>query len=582
MLVPPERADELPPILRRLRRGERVDHFETVRIRKDGRRIHVSLTISPIKDAAGRITGTSTIARDISERKRAEGQLRETNQYLSALIQNSPLAIFALDRDRRVNVWNAAAEHMLGWNEEEVRGGPVPWIPPEKREEFDAFVAQAFDGQLITGQETQRQRRDGARLEISLSLAPLYDAAGAVNGCIGFIADITGQKRLEGQFRQSQKMEAIGRLASGVAHDFNNMLTVITGYSDLLLGTMSSADPSRDLIGEIRKSGERATTLTRQLLAFSRQQTLTPVVLDVNSLITDLQRMLRRLIPENIDVVTTLSNDLWRVKADPGQLDQVIMNLAINARDAMPQGGSITLATHNTELDESYTRTHPGVQPGAYVQVTVCDTGCGMDEQTQLHIFEPFFTTKEIGKGTGLGLATVYGIVKQSGGHISLQSAAGQGTTFRIYLPRVTESAPAVESEPSLLKAARGTETVLLVEDEDKVRSLGCLILRSNGYTVLEARDGPDALAIAEQMSGPIHLVVTDVVMPQMSVRQLVDRLTVRYPALKVLYCSGHSDEALEGHGIVDKDAPFLQKPFSLAALARKVREVLDRSSQGS
>jgi two-component system, cell cycle sensor histidine kinase and response regulator CckA len=382
-------------------------------------------------------------------------------------------------------------------------------------------------------------------------------------------------RQSEDYLRQSQKMEAVGRLAGGVAHDFNNLMTVIMGRSELLMTGLDEADPLRRNADEIKRTAERAVALTRQLLAFSRKQVLTPKVLDLNVVVANMDRMLRRLIGEDIDLVTVLGPALERVKADPGQIEQVIMNLAINARDAMPSGGKLTIETANVYLDHAYARKHAAVRPGPYVMLSVSDNGTGMDADTQSHIFEPFFTTKDQGKGTGLGLATVYGIVKQSEGYIWVYSEPGWGTSFKMYLPRIADAPEPLEPVPAVAQP-RGSETVLLVEDEDGVRELTREILTMNGYTVIAARHGAEALEVCQRHSGEIALILTDVVMPQMSGHELMERIRPLRPSLKVLYMSGYTDKAIVRHGMLTGDIAFLQKPFTPDALARKVREVLD------
>jgi two-component system cell cycle sensor histidine kinase/response regulator CckA len=382
-------------------------------------------------------------------------------------------------------------------------------------------------------------------------------------------------RQSEDYLRQSQKMEAVGRLAGGVAHDFNNLMTVIMGRSELLMTGLPDADPLRRNADEIKRTAERAVTLTQQLLAFSRKQVLTPKVLDLNVVVANMDRMLRRLIGEDIDLVTVLGPALDRVRADPGQIEQVIMNLAINARDAMPSGGKLTIETANADLDHAYARRHAAVLPGPYVMLSVSDNGTGMTAETQSHIFEPFFTTKDQGKGTGLGLSTVYGIVKQSEGYIWVYSEPGWGTTFKIYLPRIVDNADAPEP-PRPIARPRGSETVLLVEDEDGVRDLTREILTMNGYTVIAARHGAEALDVCQRHAGQIELILTDVVMPQMSGHELLERIRPLRPSLKVLYMSGYTDKAVVRHGMLAGEIAFLQKPFTPDALARKVREVLD------
>ncbi len=383
-------------------------------------------------------------------------------------------------------------------------------------------------------------------------------------------------ERSEEQLRQSQKMDAIGQLAGGVAHDFNNLLTAICGHSELSLKHLTTEDPLHRHLEQINKSGERAAALTRQLLAFSRKQMLQPKIIDLNQIVVDMNKMLQRLIGEDIDLLMGLAADLGTVKADPNQIEQILLNLSINARDAMPKGGRLTIETSNVHLSEEYSRDHVSVPPGAYVMLAVSDNGCGMDANTQIHVFEPFFTTKEVGKGTGLGLATVYGIVKQSGGTIWLYSEAGRGTAFKIYLPCAEAGTKEVELEADDPKSLQGSETVLLVEDEDVVREMATEILRDSGYRVLEARHGHEAIILERQHSGVIHLMLTDVVMPQMSGRELAELLTPLRRDMKVLYMSGYTDDAIVHHGVLEEGTAFIGKPFTPTALARKVREILD------
>ncbi len=387
-------------------------------------------------------------------------------------------------------------------------------------------------------------------------------------------------RRSEEQLRQAQKLEAIGRLAGGVAHDFNNLLTAIMGYAQMVHNRLRPDDPSVRDTEEILKAAQRAAALTRQLLAFSRQQVLEPQVLDVNAIIIELDKMLRRLIGEDIDFVTAPASDLGRVKADPGQLEQVLVNLAVNARDAMPEGGKLTIETANVDLDEGYARTRVDLKSGPYVMLAVSDTGCGMSPDVMAQIFEPFFTTKAMGRGTGLGLATVHGIVKQSGGHIEVYSELGQGTTFKIYLPRVEGAAESRPSSRPTPGRHQGHETLLLVEDEEIIRRVVRESLRMNGYTVLEAADGSQAIAICEERNQPLDLLITDVIMPLMSGPELVRRVNRVRPDLAVLYISGYTDRALIHQGMREAGTAFLQKPFTPDTLARKVREVLDERQQ--
>ncbi len=384
-------------------------------------------------------------------------------------------------------------------------------------------------------------------------------------------AERQARKKAEVALAQLQKLDAIGRLAGGVAHDFNNIMSVIIGYSELLIGRTKSSDRDAEQLQEIRKAGLRATALTRQLLAFSRKQLLVPHVLDLNEVVGNIEKLLGRLIGENVELVTVQAPGLGHIKADPGQLEQVIMNLAINARDAMPDGGRLTIETSNVDLDEPYAQAHVGVHPGRYVRLAVSDTGCGMSAETRAHLFEPFFTTKESGKGTGLGLATAYGIIKQSSGNIWVYSELGRGTTFKIYIPRVDE--PVTEAQVAAPRAgpAKGSETILLVEDEEAVRALARTVLSMNGYTVLEAKDGVEALEILRARGRSITLVLTDTVMPRMGGPELGGQLAGIFPGMKILYMSGYTQES-----VVGQSKAYLEKPFTPAALARKVRDVLD------
>ena len=389
-------------------------------------------------------------------------------------------------------------------------------------------------------------------------------------------------RNTEEQLRQSQRLEAIGQLAGGVAHDFNNLLTAIIGYSDISMGRLMTEDPLYGTLNEIKKAGERAANLTRQLLAFSRKQVLMPRVLDLNRIVMDMSKMLHRLLGEDIELKPILEMKLGSVKADPGQIEQVIMNLAINARDAMPEGGRLTVETSNVFLENEYASLHIGVNPGPYVLIAISDNGSGMNEETKSHIFEPFFTTKEPGKGTGLGLSTVYGIVKQSGGSIWVYSEPDKGTTFKVYLPRVDQTAEEIKRTTSTSELPRGTETILLAEDEEVVRNLVRSVLEKLGYTILEAANGGAGLLICERHPGTIHLLLTDVVMPEMSGRELADRLNNVRPEMKILYMSGYTEKAINHHGVLDEKVNFIHKPFSPAALAMKVREVLDKKSDES
>jgi PAS domain S-box-containing protein len=510
------------------------------------------------------------------ELERASAAVRESYETLQAVITASPVAIVALDRERRPVLWTPAAERLFGWSAEEVIGqAQPPYIPPEDREGSHDLLGRALSGEHLTDFEVRRVRRDGKVLELSLSTALIRGPAGAAQGIVGVYLDLTAQRQLERQFHHAQKMEAIGRLAGGVAHDFNNLLTVIQGFSEMALkSTGLDAAVRRDL-EEVHRAALRAADLTGQLLAFSRRQPVQPRVLDLNTLVADMAKMLQRLIGENIELETRMGPRLARIRVDPGQIEQVIVNLVVNARDAMPGGGRLVIETANHSCaDGSGAPCHPSC-PGPSVTLTVSDTGTGMDPETLRHLFEPFFTTKARGKGTGLGLSTVYGIVQQCGGDIEVASEPGRGTTFRVYLPQTTSVADTGRAADAARATPRGSETVLLVEDEDMVRSLVRTTLERLGYGVLEARHGKEALELAEQRGGAIDLLLTDVVMPGMGGPEVARRLSATCPGLRVLYLSGYA--AIESkHRAGTPLAPLLQKPFALDALARKVREVID------
>jgi len=511
---------------------------------------------------------TEELRRLFEEQKRVETSLR-------ALIEASPLAIIELDLQGIVKTWNPAATRMFGWTEHEALDQPYPIVPDAKWSEYRSLVDRFVRGQPVSGFETQRQRKDGTVVDVVLSVAPLVGADGRVTGTIGIIADITQRKRLEELLRESKKMEAVGRLAGGIAHDFNNLLTVIIGRCELALANLPPGDLLRQDLELVQATAHRAGALTGQLLAFSRRQVLQPMVIDLHTVIGNVVPMLRRLIGEDIEV-HVVAGAIGRVKVDPGQIEQVLVNLAVNARDAMPAGGRLSIATANVVLDEDAAIRIGGVSPGSYVVLSVADTGIGMNEETRLRVFEPFFTTKPQGKGTGLGLSMVYGIVQQHGGTITVDSAPDDGATFKLYLPRVADVVPDAQIASTPADLGRGSETILLVEDETHVRDLVAQMLQVSGYTVLTAGNAATALEIGDRHPGPIHLLLTDVVMPEMSGRELGERMRGRRPRTRVLYMSGYTDEALGRHGVLEPGTFLLQKPFRIRALAQKVREVLD------
>ena len=541
---------------------------------------------TPVKDKEGNVIAALELVLFITERKRAGDALRESEQRFHTIFDSVNDAIIVQDlttgvmldvNQRMCELYGVAREEALGSD----IGVTASGIPPYTRQDAVEWMRKAVEE---GPQRFEWHTKDKAGrlfwIEVYLRLVTI----GGEDCLLGTAQDITERKRteeekalLQEQLRQSQKMEAIGRLAGGIAHDFNNLLTIIKGYSQLPLADLKEEDPLRENFNEIQNAAERAARLTRQILAFSRRQILVTKVLDLNVILHDLDKMLQRVIGEDIELVTLPAEDLGKVKSDSGQIEQVIMNLAVNARDAMPNGGKMTIETANVELDESYARRHIAVKPGRYVMLGVSDTGVGMTPEVRNRVFEPFFTTKERGKGTGLGLSTVYGIVKQSGGNIWVYSEPGQGTTFKIYLPVVDEAVVEEPEKRPMAETARGGETTLVVEDDENVRKLTSLILNKQGYRVLEASNGEEALAICKALKEPLHLVLTDVVMPGMSGNRVIEELRRAQGSFKVLFMSGYTDNAIVHHGVLEVGTNFIQKPFTVDGLIRKVREALDK-----
>jgi PAS domain S-box-containing protein len=518
------------------------------------------------------------IERELREAK-ARAALRASEASYGTLVEHAPVGIYRSTPQGKFLSVNAAVVRMLGYDSAaEVLPLDMAldlYADPAERQRLldrDTYTDRQYDDL-----ETTWKRKDGRLLTVQLSVRAVRNGTGQVEYYETFVRDVTDQRRLQQQLLQSQKMEAVGRLAGGIAHDFNNLLTVITSYSELLLEDLATDDPKREDVEQVRKAADGAAGLTRQLLAFSRQQVVAPRVLSLNAVVDGLQKILRRVLGEDVALATTLAPDLGAVRSDVGQLEQVLMNLAVNARDAMPTGGKLTVETGNVEHDPDFARGHGAAAVRQFVMLAVTDTGVGMDEATKARIFEPFFTTKAPGKGTGLGLATVYGIVQQSGGFLWVYSEPGRGTSFKIYLPRV-DAAPEGVAVAAGAPVGRGTETVLLAEDAAAVRAVAKQVLERQGYTVLEAPDGEVALHLAKRHSGPIHLLLTDVVMPGMSGRQLADQLAGARPDMRVLYASGYTDDSVVRHGVLEEGTPYLQKPFTPEGLARKVRDVLDSS----
>ncbi len=571
-----ERVTEATAEARRTGAGKNLEY----RIRhKDGTWRVLESTSSVIRDSKGVPEKLVIVNRDITERKRASEALRLSEVSFRSVIENAPYGIYRAHPDGKFLLVNPALQKMLGYESEDelLRVNLATGVhrdPLEHQKLNDLFANQKD----FTDVEVEWKRKDGTPIKARCTGWLVKDAGESADYFEVFVEDVTEKRVLERQLRMAQKMEAIGRLSGGIAHDFNNMLGVIIGYSQVLKRALPPGSPLLEHAEEIEKAGQRAASLTRQLLAFSRQQVLAPAVMNLNSLISEMQKMLARLIGEDIELAVALDPAIGRVKADQGQIEQVVMNLAVNARDAMPQGGRVVISTVNARLDETYTPHHPGSKVGDYVKLSVTDTGGGIDSETLGHIFEPFFTTKERGKGTGLGLATVYGVVKQSGGYIWVDSVLGKGSSFEVYLPCIDEPVSVLDPPRPSVEQFRGTETVLLVEDADGLRKLTYMLLEQNGYRVLVAANGAEALQMVQHKPERVDLVLTDVIMPGLNGHALAERLRVLQPGLKVLYMSGYTDHAIAEHGVLESGTNLLHKPFSEDSLIRKLREVLDAS----
>jgi len=581
--VVPESLEEVMALLaRKMQLVESGDHaawdpivFQVEQPCKDGTTIFTSNNAKLVRGPDGRPSLIVGVTHDITERLQAESELQMERDKLTAIFESMADGVYIVNKDYDIQYVNAVLKKQFGSHEgkkchEYFHDSEKPCVFCKNED--------VFAGKTVTWEWTSP--KNGKTYD--LIDTPMRNSDGSISK-LEIFKDITDRKqaeeekaKLEEQFRQSQKMEGIGRLAGGIAHDFNNLMTVVTGYGELLRAKMGKDNPFVGDVYEIIKAGRRATDLTRQLLAFSRKQVLKPEILDLNKGLSSLKKMLTRLLGEDIDLVFVPCSDLGRVHADRGQVEQALMNLALNARDAMPKGGKLTVETANVEIDEEYAAAHVAVKPGSYVMIAMSDSGCGMDEDIRVNIFDPFFTTKEPGKGTGLGLSTVYGIVKQSGGNIWVYSEPGVGTTFKIYLPRI-EEAESVESETGEHSTTSdGEETILLVEDDASVRAVVIAMIAGSGYTILEAPHGDKALRICKEHKGNINLLLSDVVMPGMSGPELADQIEGRYPGMKVLFMSGYTDNAIQHHGVLEPGTAFIEKPFSPAMLTRKIREVLD------
>jgi PAS domain S-box-containing protein len=551
-----------------------VKDYEVKLLAKDGRVMHCLLSSTVQHDDVGNAVGYQGIIHDITLRVQAQSTLRREKEFSDIAIGSLPGLFYLFDESGRFLRGNRDIERVTGYSASElIEKTPLDFFGEEDADLIEQAIREVFEkGQSSV--EADLVARDGSRIPY------LFTAKLAVldgKRClVGTAIDLVERRRLEQQLRQSQKMEAVGQLAGGVAHDFNNVLTVILANSDFLLNQLGPQDPRRQELKDITEAAQRAASLTRQLLAFSRKQVLQPKVLNLNDVIYSLENMLQRLIGEDVEMFTMLEPDLWAVEADPGQIEQIVMNLAVNARDAMPAGGKVSIETGNVVIDETFAQTHYPIVPGHYVMLVLCDTGIGMQSEVRSRIFEPFFTTKPTGKGTGLGLSTVYGIVKQSGGYIWAYSDPGMGTTFKVYLPRIDKETKT--AKPSIVPdiSGSGAGTILLVEDERSVRTLARRILEARGYTVLEAEDGGSAEQLSLGHQGPIDLLLTDVVMPELSGPELAERLLPQRPETRVLYTSGYTDHAILRAAVWESGANFLQKPFTPESLVQKVQEILD------
>ncbi|MCA1583327.1 MAG: PAS domain S-box protein [Acidobacteria bacterium] len=547
---------------------------EAARQRKDGSRYRSNVVISALRHE-GTLRGYAVIIRDLTPRQRSEA-------FLSSVLDSVVDGIVGMNERGIVESFNTSAERLFGCRAAEVIGRNVNILMPEPyHTEHQGYLGNYLEtgkAKIIgIGREVVARRMDGSTFPIELAVSEFF--LDGRRHFTGVVRDITEQRKLRDQLRQSQKMEAIGRLAGGVAHDFNNLLTIISGYAQMLLGRLSMSDSNRPAILAVADASDRAASLTRQLLAFSRQAVLEPRVLDLNVIVTETEKMLRRLIGEDVQLHTILDPRIGKVRVDPGQMSQVLVNLAVNARDAMPRGGSLIIETSLIELDAIYASAHSEAQPGRHVMLAITDTGVGMTSDVKSRIFEPFFTTKAPGKGTGLGLAMVYGIVRQSGGQIEVYSEVGHGTAFKIYLPTM-EAWLAAPSEGAVREPeGHGSETVLVVEDEDGVRTMALLALQHYGYTALAASNGEEALRVLRSHAEVIDIMVTDVVMPGMSGTELADEARLLRPSMKVMFVSGYTDDAVVRHGLLHADVAFLQKPYTPVSLARKLRSVLPGSA---
>ncbi len=577
-----ERERILEQIFAEVRRRGAHETEERMR-RRSGDELIVHTALSLLYDSRGEAAGIIGYSIDTTGRRRAEAALKASEERYRQIVETAAEGIWIVDSKCRTTFVNDRMVTMLGSTVADVSQRCILDFTDDEGKRCLQELVLEHPAESVQQHEFRFYRQDGSKFWAFASTNALRPEAGQDFGALIMITDITERKRLEEQFRQSQKMEAIGRLAGGIAHDFNNLLTVINGCSELVLQRLSRDDPTSELVRQIREAGDRAAALTRQLLAFSRKTILEAKILDLNQVMSRLESMLFRLIGEDIELVATLDPHLEKIKVDAGQLEQAVVNLIVNARDAMPQGGRISVETRNVDLTDLDIDGDSDFKPGSYVLLTIADNGVGMGELTKAQVFEPFFTTKGPGKGTGLGLAMVYGFVKQSGGHIQVDSELGKGTTFRLYFHKVAEPIPA-RATPTVLDPPKGgSETILVVEDEDRVRALVCNVLKLSGYAVLSAGDGVEALKIAEAHPGQIDLLLTDVVMPLgIGGRQVAEGVRKLYPQIAVLFMSGYTDDAVMRQGKFEADTHFLQKPFGPSVLSQKIREILDSVRRGA
>jgi two-component system cell cycle sensor histidine kinase/response regulator CckA len=570
-LTPNDRPTDFAELVRRIRDGEQLDAIEAVRQRQDGRLVHVSLSLAPMRDEDGTIIGATGVSRDITARVAIERALNRTIDQLQAVISNVPMLLWVVNWDGRILLSEGRLLKKLGLKPGELVG--------QNQLELYKHRADALEPlkRALLGEQVQFTFEEHDVI-FDTWFIPMKVGDGAIQGVIGIGLDVTERVRLEEQFRQAQKMEAVGRLAGGIAHDFNNLLTAILGYAEMAIENLPADDPLSADICQIHKAGVSASGLTRQLLAFSRRQMLKPEVIDINTIIRRMELLLHRVVGEQIVIRTTLGDNLGHTSADPAQIEQVILNLAVNARDAMPAGGELSIETSNAELTNAFASSHVGAQPGPHVMLRVSDTGAGIEERAMKQVFEPFFTTKHKSRGTGLGLATVYGIVKQSGGSIWVDSVVGKGATFTVYLPTSTAPLTPVVTSTTSAAARAATEVILLVEDQDDVRRVAASILRHAGYRVIETGNPRTALTLAQDLETQFDLLLTDVVMPEMTGRELAKGIVKHRSNLPVLYTSGYAEDAIVERGVLDPGLAFVAKPFTAQALLHAVRKTLDAS----